>query len=183
MAEAEGGSEQDDVSFLRTVWTFEQAPFDTSIYNIYCYWFHVYVCGYAGGQQIDSDACLDWWRVNNKGRHGLSVMYSNRWTCLSCGRRLWQSSLFLRKYCRQKYTARFIAMRLCHRTGIVRTCSTRIGHRCRFRIRMYWLLVLINLHFLFLLSIVLSTSIVSVTLDSQFQFVYSEQLGAMVCKV
>lgn len=101
MAEAEGSSEQDDVSFLRTV-----------IYSI-----------------EDHRSCRIN-RFPFVGRHGVLVVHSHWGTCVLSRRGLWQSTLFSGKYRRQKHTPRSIPMCVCHRAGVVCSCAPGAGH-CR----------------------------------------------------
>lgn len=101
MAEAEGSSEQDDVSFLRTV------IYTTEDYRM---------C------KIN--------RLPFLGRHGVLVVHSHWGTCLLGRGRLWQPTLFSGKYRRQKHTPRSIPMCVCHWAGVVCSCSPGAGH-CR----------------------------------------------------
>lgn len=126
MAEEGGGSEQDDVSFLRTV---KISSDQISISGQYKVIGNRSLSLYLNRPRLQR--CP---RVPDTGRHGLSVVHSDRRTCLPCGRGFRQSALFSREYRRQERAAGSVAVHVRHRTGAVRTSAAGVGHRGRFGI-------------------------------------------------
>lgn len=117
MAEAEGGSEQDDVSFLRTVriYTRVENKNKNKAYRSF---------------RLNIRPCIMY-----TGRYGVPLLYGNRRARLFGCRRIRQSTLFSREHCRQKCTARFVAMRFCHRASAVSSSAPGISHGCWLRNR------------------------------------------------
>lgn len=112
MAEDGGGSEQDDVSFLRTV----SEPLAKGSAELQRYLIrHRFIAG----------------------RHGVPFVHGDRRTRVPGGRRIRQSTLLFGEHCGQECAARSVPVHVRHRASVVGASAARAGHGRGIRIGEY----------------------------------------------